>query len=95
MADTRVLLDRLREYRAGLKAQLGRLSDELQQLEAARAALDSVFEGDGAEEFRQSWQRTADRFRIYIEEGTLLANGLDARIADLETANVAQGDLKG
>ena len=95
MADTSVLLDGLREYRTGLIARLDRLGEELQELEGARMALDGVFQGDAAESFRQTWQRTAERFRTYVEQGMLLAHGLDARISALEAGDAAEGGLQG
>jgi hypothetical protein len=91
MADTRALLDGLREYHAGLASQLSRLGEEFQLLEAARLALDGVFQGDAADVFRQQWGRTAEHFRLYLDQGALLARGLEQRIAALESANTELG----
>jgi hypothetical protein len=91
MADSRILLEGLREYRDCLHRHLGELNAEFQLLESGWQALDGVFHGDAADEFRHGWARTANRFRDYLEHGSGVLRELDERIAALETANVVGG----
>ena len=93
MADSRFLLDGLRAYHDGLTSHLRLLEDDLQLVVAASAALEGVFEGDSAEEFRQSWLTTNERFRLYLHQGALLARGLEDRLTALESSNPGVGDL--
>jgi uncharacterized protein YukE len=91
MADSRILLEGLREYRDCLSRHLGELNAEFQELESGWQALDGVFHGDAADEFRFGWHRTVAGFREYLERGGSVLHELQDRIAGLESANTGEG----
>lgn len=95
MADSRILLSGLKEYRRSLGTHLSRLTTEFQQLDRIWRQFDRVYQGDAADQFREGWQRTTRRFEDYIEQTDKISRLLDERIADLEQVNRTEGGLIG
>lgn len=95
MADSRVLLSGLKEYRRALGTHLSRLTTEFQQLDRTWRQFERVYQGDAADQFREGWQRTSRRFEEYIEQTDKISRLLDERIGDLERVNRTEGGLIG
>lgn len=95
MADTRLLLQGLEEYHASLNRHIIELRTEYQQLEARWYAFSAEYEGESADQFRAGWERTAERFREYIERTSNIAAVLSERIEHLRAVNQAESGLLG
>ena len=93
MADTRLLLNGLVEYRASLARHLQELRDEFQALELRWGAFSTVYDGDAAQEFKEHWARTTSNFAEYLERTTHISRILDERIDALREANRPDGVL--
>ncbi|SMB82005.1 hypothetical protein [Deinococcus hopiensis] len=93
MADTRRLLNGLRDYHATLTRHHQVLSAEYLSLERRYHALRHVYEGDAAEQFKAGWGRTDANFREYIGRGQVIMRLLEERIEALEAANQPSGEL--
>lgn len=93
MADTRLLLDGLVEYRSRLEKHLQQLNADFQHLENEWRAFSVVYEGDAANQFRSYWQRTVDNFKEYIERTQRIARLLEERIQHLEKVNRTEENL--
>jgi len=91
VADSKVLLNGLIEYRASLERHLNQLRSEYQQVEQRWHIFSAVYEGDAADQFKAGWMRTASRFNEYIERTDAIARILDERIAFLSEANKQEG----
>jgi uncharacterized protein YukE len=87
MADTRVLLEGLREYAETFDHHVADLRSEWERLRQSWIRLDAVYEGDAAEHFKEGWMRTARRFDEYLQEGGALKQILEERIEALEDVN--------
>lgn len=94
MADSRMLLSGLIEYRRVLGEHLQTLTANYQQLETDWNRFSSVYEGNAADQFRQGWMRTAQRFREYLEQTRRISDLLDERIEHLRSVDRAEGGLQ-
>ncbi|MGM9319314.1 hypothetical protein [Deinococcus seoulensis] len=83
----------LREYHATLTRHHAVLRDEYLVLERRYHALQHVYEGDAAEQFKAGWTRTHATFREYMDRGQVIQHLLAERIDALEAANRPDGDL--
>jgi hypothetical protein len=95
MANSRVLLDGLKEYRHALEQHLSHLRSEYQQLDNRWRQFSVVYEGNAAEQFRNGWVRTSQRFQLYIDETQKISAMLDERISYLEAIDKEEGGLIG
>lgn len=95
MADTRILLAGLEEYHRVLGSHLSKLTAEFQQLDSTWRQFSAVYEGDAADQFREGWIRTTQRFQEYIEQTQKISAVLDERIEHLRAANRTEGGLMG
>lgn len=93
MADTRLLLNGLVEYRASLERHTQQLRDEFAELEIRWGAFSTVYEGDAAQQFKEGWARTTARFDEYLERSAAIARVLDERIEALRAANLEESGL--
>lgn len=91
MADSRVLLYGLVEYRTSLERHLSSLRTEFDALQSRWHAFSAVYEGDAADEFKPGWAQTTARFNEYIARTTAIARMLDNRIEYLREANKREG----
>jgi len=95
MADTTALLNGLQEYRSRLDRHLRELRYEFDTLMRVLHALNTVYEGAAAEEFKAGWAHTASRFEEYINRTTAIAYTLDERITFLREADKPEHLLRG
>lgn len=95
MADSRALLNGLEEYHRVLGKHLSTLSGEFQQLNMTWMQFSAVYEGDAANQFREGWVRTSQRFQEYIAQTQKISTMLDTRIEQLREANRTEGGLIG
>ena len=95
MADSRVLLTGLEEYRRVLGKHLSELKDEYQQLDGIWRQFSGVYDGDAANQFREGWIRTSHRFQEYIEQTQKISKMLDERIEHLRMVNKTESGLIG
>ena len=95
MADSRVLLNGLEEYHRVLGKHIASLSSEYQQLNNNWQQFSSVYEGDAANQFREGWIRTSQRFQEYIAQTQRISAMLDERIEQLREANKTEGGMIG
>jgi len=93
VADSRILLAGLEEYHRVLGKHLSQLTAEYQQLDNTWHQLDAVFEGDYADQLREGWIRTSQRFQEYIEQTQKISAVLDERIEHLRKLNQTEGGL--
>jgi len=93
VADTRLLLAGLKEYRHQLIQHLSRLRTEYSSLDNGWRAFSAAYDGDAADQFREGWLRTARRFEEYIDNSLRIMQILDERIQALEDANRRDGGL--
>jgi hypothetical protein len=93
VADSRVLLAGLKEYRLSLERHLIQLRDDYNNLERFWLAFSAVYEGDAADQFRAGWLRTAERFNEYLEQTQKIHEILEERIEYLELVNRTEGLL--
>jgi uncharacterized protein YukE len=87
------LLDGLKSYRTVLDRHLGILQADFQQLELRSRALQSVYEGEAAEQFQAAWWRTVRWFQDYQDYTNKLKSILNERITALEAANQPSGGI--
>jgi uncharacterized protein (DUF885 family) len=95
VADTRILLTGLEEYHRILGSHLSKLTTEFQHLDTTWRQFSNVYEGDSADQFREGWVRTTQRFQEYIEQTQKISALLDERIENLRAANRTEGSLLG
>lgn len=95
MADSRILLAGLEEYRRVLGVHLSKLKAEYQQLDNTWHRFSAVYEGDAADQFRAGWIRTTQRFQEYIEQTQKISAMLDERIDYLRATNRTEGGVLG
>jgi hypothetical protein len=95
VADSRLLLAGLEEYRRALELHSAQLRAEYDHLDNAWRNFSSVYEGDAADQFRAGWTRTAQLFQEYIHQTGIIAGILDERIEHLRQANRTEGGLIG
>ncbi len=93
MADTRLLLQGLEEYRAGLRRLLIETRTDFDQLQERWRLFSAVYEGDSADQFRAHWQRTAASFEEYVERSEAIAAILDERIEHLREVNRVESGM--
>ena len=93
MTDSRILLAGLEEYHRVLGKHLSNLAGEFQQLDNSWRQFSAVYEGDAADQFREGWIRTAQRFQEYIEQTQKISVLLDERIEQLRAVNKTEGGL--
>ncbi len=87
MADTRILLAGLEEYHRVLGKHLAHLMGEFQQLSGSWQQFSAVYDGNAADQFREGWTRTSQRFAEYIEQTRKISELLGNRIEDLRDAD--------
>ena len=93
MADTRLLLQGLEEYRISMRRHLIEVRTEFSQLQRQWHVFSTVYEGDSADQFRAHWVRTAARFEEYVTRGDAIAAILDERIEFLRATNRTEAGL--
>jgi hypothetical protein len=93
VADTRILLAGLEEYRRVLGRHLSQLKAEFQQLDNSWRQFNVVAEGNYADQFREGWLRTAHRFQEYIEQTEKISALLDERIEHLRHVDRTEGGI--
>jgi uncharacterized protein YukE len=91
--DSRVLLAGLEEYHRVLGKHLSTLTSEFQQVSNVWHQFSTVYEGESADQFRQGWIRTSQRFQEYIEQTQKISAILDKRIEDLRAYNRSESGL--
>jgi len=89
--DTRLLLQGLEDYRKALDRHLKKLDTEFHVLEQRWVALNAVYTGDAADEFRKYWMVTIARFNEYITRTRRISEMLDERIEALQEFNRSEG----
>jgi len=95
VADTRVLLAGLEEYHRVLGLHLSKLTAEFQQLDGTWRQFSAVYEGNAADQFREGWIRTTQRFQEYIDQTQKISAVLNERIEHLREADRTEGGLIG
>lgn len=95
MANSRILLEGLKEYRDALSRHLSSLRDEYHHLDNTWRQFSTEYEGDAANQFRNGWVRTSQRFQLYIDETQKISEMLRERINYLELINREEGGLIG
>jgi len=93
VANTRLLLNGLEEYRAALRRHLIEVRTEFDGLQRRWHIFSAVYEGDSADQFRSYWLRTVARFEEYVQRGEAIADILDERIEHLREANRTESGL--
>ena len=93
MADTRALLQGLRDYRDSVIKHTQHLQDGYDNLTREWQRFDVVYEGDAAQEFKGLWMRTSGNFQEYLERTQRIVRVLDERIALLQAAERPDGGL--
>jgi hypothetical protein len=93
VADSRILLAGLEEYRRVSGQHLSQLITEFQQLDNTWRQFSAVAEGDYADQFRAGWIRTSERFQEYIEQTQRICALLDERIEHLRNLNKTEDGL--
>lgn len=93
MADTRALLSGLEEYLASLNRHIDDLQSEYSHLEMVWRRFAGLYEGEAADQFKEGWARTSQRFRDYIEQTSGIKAALEGRIEALRQANRREGVL--
>lgn len=93
MADSRILLAGLEEYRRVLTQHLVKLTANYQRVDSAWHLFSGVYEGTAADEFRAGWVRTAQQFQEYIEQTQQIRLMLDERIEHLRAADQVEGGI--
>lgn len=93
VVDSRILLAGLEQYCRALDKHLTNLQAEYQQLDNTWRGFSAVYQGDAADEFREGWMRTAQRFQEYIEQTLRISQILEARIEALRGVNRREGTI--
>jgi len=91
MADTRILLSGLEEYHRVLGQHVSELMGEFQGLSGRWQQFSAVYDGNAADQFREGWTRTSQRFDEYIEQTRQISAMLGDRIEDLRDADRTMG----
>jgi uncharacterized protein YukE len=91
VADTRVLLEGLTQYRTSLERHLSTLQGEFDAVQSRWHVFSAVYDGDAADEFKSHWAHTVARFSEYIARTTAIARMLDERIEYLREVNRREG----
>lgn len=89
----RLLLAGLQAYDEHLHRHVANLEAEYQALEQRWYALNSIYDGDGADQFRAGWQRTTEGFAEYKEQVRQIADILSERIEHLKKAEQAESNF--
>jgi uncharacterized protein (DUF885 family) len=89
--DTRSLLSGLEDYRKALDRHLKKTNTEFRVMEQRWRALNAVYTGDAADEFRKHWAVTTARFQEYLTRSQRIASMLDERIESLREYNRREG----
>lgn len=89
--DTRLLLRGLEDYSKSLKRHINKTNTEFRELEQRWHALNAVYTGDAADEFRRYWLGTTSRFNEYLTRSKKIAAMLDERIESLREYNRRNG----
>lgn len=93
MTDATRLTYLLDGYANALAGHLGLVQEEFVQLERAWLALSDVYEGRGANQFRDVFDGAARRMRDYEAGATGMLTLLRERIESLRRFDGPQGDL--
>lgn len=91
--DMRALLAGLEEYHRILGRHLSVVTAEFDQVGNAWSHFSSVYEGEGADQFKTGWERTSRRFQEYISETQKISSVLDKSIEDLRAADRTESGL--
>jgi uncharacterized protein YukE len=87
VVDTRALLTGLEDYLASLNRHIEDLRAEYAHLEMMWRRFASVYDGEAADQFKEGWARTAQRFRDYIDQTDGIKVVLEGRIEALREVN--------
>lgn len=82
--DVDKLLSGLSNYKDSLSRHLFKLQEDFDLLTNTYMRLNQEYDGQGAEEFKSSWNKTARWFETYIDNNTTLCNALEDRIESLK-----------
>lgn len=91
--DTKLLLSGLEAYLESVNRHIESLKEEYQHLDNTWRRFSACYEGEAADQFREGWLRTADRFREYMEGADRIRIILDERVDALREANRTEGVL--
>lgn len=83
MPDITQLRSALADYATVLEEKQAALREALGGVESAYAALRDVYEGDGAQQFRRTWDMASDAFGAYDEGVPVLLEQLRDKIDQL------------
>ncbi|RHW25425.1 hypothetical protein D0Z08_19555 [Nocardioides immobilis] len=83
MPDITQLRRALADYATVLEEKQAAVRDALSEVESAYAALRDVYGGDGAQQFRRTWDMASDAFRSYDEGVPVLLEQLRDKIDQL------------
>jgi uncharacterized protein YukE len=78
------LRDGLLNYNQSLNKHLQKLRDDYDALMSFYLRLNQEYEGQAAEEFKNSWDKTAKWFEEYIANASNLSKTLEERIESLK-----------
>lgn len=81
--DVDKLRDGLLNYNHSLVKHLQKLRDDYNSLMNFYIRLNQEYEGQAAEEFKKSWDKTAKWFEEYITDAEILSKTLEERIENL------------
>lgn len=84
MSETKNLLHGLQQYLAALELLYQRSAEFFPILEQRWGALNAVYDGDAADQFRDGWQRTTRNFHDYEDGLQKIARTLSERVRHLE-----------
>lgn len=76
----------LQDYNQSLDSHINRLREDFESLMDGYYSLKQEYEGQAAEEFKYSWERTASWFEEYIDNAINLSQMLEDRIESLSKA---------
>lgn len=84
MADTRTLINGLREYRDSLKQHGQILKSQFADLQTQWYRLSQIYHGEGADQLRGHWSKTVEFFNDYIDQTQRIHELLLDRLESLE-----------
>jgi hypothetical protein len=84
MNETR-LLTALQEYGRQLEEHLAAMRERHERLEVSWVRLREIYEGEGAQMFRDAFDSASRRLHDYSEQGGIVGRQLQAKIEDLRS----------
>ncbi len=85
------LLSGLEDYARCGKRHVALVNEEFVRLQQSWSALDAVYDGRAAEEFRDVWQGVTEAMRDYSESTASILRMLEGRIESLRQADSPDG----